>query len=63
MEYQIGYVSSKYIAPEMHLFKPEEKEPPKNKLILCLSKYGVLRIGTWNPSYDRQWSPLPRVSK
>lgn len=63
MDFKIGYLSSKHIAPEIHLFKPEDVPPPTNKRVLCLSKYGVLRIDVFNPSFDREWCYLPTTSK
>lgn len=63
MDFKIGYLSSKNIAPDIHLFKPEEVPPPTNKRVLCLSKWGVLRIDVFNPSYDREWYYLPASSR
>lgn len=61
--FRVGYLSSKDIAPEIHLFKPEENPPPTNKRVLCLSKLGCLREGVFNPNFDVQWLPLPARSK
>lgn len=63
MDFKIGYMSSKYVAPEMHLFRPEDKPPPTNKHVLCLSKFGVLRIDVFNPAFDKEWGYLPVSSK
>lgn len=63
MDFKVGYLSSKFIAQEIHLFKPAENAPPKNKHVLCLSKFGVLRIDVFNPSFDSEWCYLPVTSK
>lgn len=63
MDFKIGYLSTKHIAPDVHFFKPDEIPPPTNKRVLCLSKYGCIREGVFNPNFDSQWLPLPVRSK
>lgn len=40
---------------------PDEKEPPINTKLLNLTRYRVLHVGTWDPSFVA-WMPLPKIS-
>jgi hypothetical protein len=35
--------------------------PPLNTKLFVISKYGVARIGTFDPNYDVAWFPLLRM--
>lgn len=35
--------------------------PPLNTKMIVVSKYGVARIGKFDPNFDVAWFPLPRV--
>lgn len=35
--------------------------PPLNTKMIVVSKYGVARIGTFDPNFDVAWFPLPRL--
>lgn len=46
---------------EIMCFDAEEVPPPENKIVWCVSKYGVGRKDIFIHGFDIAWFPLPGV--
>ena len=47
---------------KVYCLDPSIDQPPKNKQVWCVSKYGVGRKDIFNPEFDIAWYPLPRLT-
>ena len=47
-------------APPGEWRHPDDYPPPRGKIILILSRYGVATKGKWDDS-DAAWMPLPKI--
>lgn len=50
-----------YVTGDIEGLDPMEFPPPRNKKIICITKYGVAVIAHWVDDFHIAWSPLPRI--
>lgn len=55
----IGAATTKHLPNGAKYFTWEEATPVSNKRYICLSKYGVARIGVPSKTFDVGFYPLP----